>query len=251
MMQGCAEPVLLPQIRAAAVRLLNRLGYDVEFASGEGCCGALVHHLGREHESLEFAKRNVDAWWRAIGSEPIDAILITASGCGTLVKDYGFLLRNDSQYAERAAKLSALAKDVSELVTADDIQRRRTRRSARVAYHAACSLQHGQKIVAPPKALLEAAGFDVSTPAESHLCCGSAGTYNLLQPEIAEALGRRKVGNLEALTADVIATGNVGCAVQIGSYTHLPVVHVIELLDWATGGPAPRSVTETLTRRAS
>ncbi|MBI1360191.1 MAG: glycolate oxidase subunit GlcF [Alphaproteobacteria bacterium] len=240
--QGCAEPVLRPEFRAAAVRLLNRTGYDVRFAPGEGCCGALVHHMGREAEGLGFIRRNVDVWSREIDAGGIDAILVTASGCGATIKDYGFLLRNDPAYAARAARISALAKDISELLDASSLPPRVNTPPIRVAYHAACSLQHGQKIVTQPKHLLEAAGFSVVTPTEAHMCCGSAGAYSILQPEIADRLGARKTERLEALSPDVIATGNIGCAVHIGARSHVPVVHVVELLDWATGGPAPAAL---------
>jgi glycolate oxidase iron-sulfur subunit len=233
---GCAEPVLRPNFQAAATRLLNRLGYDVERAPGEGCCGALVHHMGREAEALAFVKHNVDAWSAVI--EGVDAIIVTASGCGATVKEYGFLLRNDPAYAERAARISALAKDITEFVSPEDLPKS-VRPKIRVAYHAACSLQHGQKVTEQPKRLLERAGFEVATPVEAHLCCGSAGVYNILQPEIADRLGERKSASLDALKPDVIVTGNIGCAVQIGARAGAPVVHIAELLDWATGGPRP------------
>lgn len=238
LLQGCAEPVLKPEYRAAAVRLLNRAGYDAIFAPGEGCCGALVHHMGREADSLDAARRNVDAWIREIESEGLAAIVVTASGCGTTIKDYGFMLRNDPAYAEKAACVSAMAKDISELLIDAELPRG-DGRGLTVAYHAACSLQHGQKVTEAPKRLLAAAGYAVRTPIEAHLCCGSAGTYNILQPEIAGELGARKAANLARLEADVIATGNIGCAMQIARYGEAPVVHLVELLDWATGGPAP------------
>jgi glycolate oxidase iron-sulfur subunit len=247
LLQGCAEPVLAPQVRAAAVRLINRAGYDVDFASGEVCCGALVHHLGREDESLQAARRNVDVWTRQIEGGGLTAIIVTTSGCGTTIKDYGFMLRADPAYAEKAARVSALAKDVSEflasiaLPTGDG-------RGLTVAYHAACSLQHGQKITDAPKRLLIAAGYAVKTPAEAHLCCGSAGTYNILQPEIAAKLGIRKAANIERLAPDVIAAGNIGCAVQIGARSAIPVVHTVELLDWATGGPPPTALLSMQSR---
>ena len=238
LLQGCAEPVLKPEYRAAAIRLLNRAGYDVVFAAGEGCCGALVHHMGREADGLDAARRNVDAWMREIEGGGLAAIVVTASGCGTTIKDYGFMLRNDPAYAGKAARVSALARDVSELLAEIELPAG-DGRGLTVAYHAACSLQHGQKVTDAPKRLLAAAGYTVRTPAEAHLCCGSAGTYNILQPEIAGQLGARKAGNLDRLQADVIATGNVGCAMQIARHGDTPIVHTIELLDWATGGPAP------------
>ena len=240
LLQGCAEPVLRPEIRAATMRILNRAGYDVIFAPGEGCCGALVHHLGKEDAALEAARRNVDAWMREIEDGGLDAIIVTAAGCGTTIKDYGFLLRNDPAYAQKAAQVSALAKDVCEFLDANAPAALSAAASPlRVAYHPACSLQHGQQVTDAPVRLLKAAGFDVAMPAEAHLCCGSAGTYNILQPAIAAKLGDRKVEHLERLNADVIATGNIGCATQIAQRSGTPVVHTIELLDWAWGGPMP------------
>ena len=238
LLQGCAEPVLKPQFREATVRLLNRMGHDVIFAPGEGCCGALVHHMGREHDAKAAARRNVDAWTREIEGAGLAAILVTASGCGTTIKDYGFLLRDDPAYAAKAARVSALAMDVTEYLSQLDLPPGQPR-DLTVAYHPACSLQHGQKVTDAPKRLLANAGYTVHTPAEAHLCCGSAGTYNILQSEIAGQLGARKAGHLDALGADVIATGNIGCATQIARYSGVPVVHTVELLDWATGGPLP------------
>jgi glycolate oxidase iron-sulfur subunit len=242
LLQGCAEPVLRPEIRAAAVRLLNRAGFDVTFAPGEACCGALVHHMGRAGESLAAARRNVEAWTREIEGEGLDAIVITASGCGTTIKDYGFLLREDPGWAEKAARVSALARDISELL-AEGPMPAGNGRGLKVAYHAACSLQHGQQVVEPPRRLLAEAGFKVLIPAEAHLCCGSAGTYNILQPEIAGQLGDRKAQALAQLAPDVIATGNIGCAMQLGARAGVPVVHTVELLDWATGGPVPPAMS--------
>ena len=249
LLQGCAEPVLRPEIREASVRLLNRAGYDVIFAKGEGCCGALVHHLGKEEASLAAARRNVDAWIDQIDNGGLDAIVITASGCGTTIKDYGFMLRNDPAYAAKAPSVSALARDISEFLAEADMPPGEGH-GLRVAYHAACSLQHGQKVTDLPKRLLADAGYDVRTPAEAHLCCGSAGAYNILQPEIAGQLGARKVAHLEDLGADVIATGNIGCATQIGQRAGTPVVHTIELLDWATGGPVPRILEQYNERKS-
>ncbi|MGE4480228.1 glycolate oxidase subunit GlcF [Acidocella sp.] len=237
-MQGCAEPVLRPEIRAATVRLLERCGYQVSFAAGEACCGALTHHMGKEASALQSARGNVDAWTREIEAG-LEAIVITASGCGTTVKDYGFMLRDDPAYAAKAAKVSALAKDISEVLEEAGLPARVEVPALTVGYHPPCSIQHGQKITAAPQNLLRAAGFSVRLPADAHLCCGSAGTYNIFQPEIAGQLGTRKAETLAQLRPDVVATGNIGCAVQIGQHMELPVVHLVELLDWATGGPAP------------
>ncbi|KQX18830.1 MULTISPECIES: glycolate oxidase subunit GlcF [unclassified Sphingomonas] len=238
LLQGCAEPVLKPAIRAATIRLLARLGYQVVLAPGEQCCGALVHHMGREAAALGAARRNVDAWSRQIDEGGLDAILITASGCGTTIKDYGFLLRDDPAYAARAARVSALAKDISEFLDTLDLPPG-DGRGLTVAYHPACSLQHGQGIAEAPKRLLAHMGYRVKTPAEAHLCCGSAGTYNILQPELAGKLGDRKAAAIDRLGADIIATGNIGCAMQIGARSATPIAHIVELLDWASGGPAP------------
>ncbi len=247
-LQGCVESVLRPEIRAATVRLLNRSGYDVIFASGEGCCGALVHHLGKEQEALMAARVNVQAWSKEVEAQGLDAIVVTASGCGTMIKDYGFLLRGDAVYAARAARISALARDVTELLP--DLPRTAGHSAGLVvAYHSACSLQHGQKLTDLPQQLLKAAGFEVRTPHEPHVCCGSAGTYNLLQPQIAAQLGDRKVANLERTQPDVIATGNIGCLMQIGQRAAVPVVHTVELLDWATGGPVPPALAQLAAAR--
>lgn len=241
LLQGCAEPVLRPEFRAAAVRLLSRAGFDVIFAPGEQCCGALVHHMGRDADALTAARKNTDAWTRVLEDGGLDAIIVTASGCGTTIKDYGFMLRDDPDYSEKAARVSELALDISEFLSRCGLPEHEERGLA-VAYHSACSLQHGQKVDNAPKRLLSAAGYRVTTPAESHLCCGSAGVYNVLQPEIAGRLGDRKAEQLAMLDADVIATGNIGCAIQIAARTGTPVVHTIELLDWATGGPKPPAI---------
>ncbi len=236
---GCAEAVLAPQINAATIRVLNRAGIEVVIPNGEGCCGSLAHHMGVEERALAQARAGVDAWTGEIEGDGLEAIVVTASGCGATIKDYGYMLRDDRTYAKKAARVAALARDVSEVAGALDVDFFTTPRRLIVAYHAACSLQHGQKIVDPPKALLRRAGFDVRSIPEAHLCCGSAGTYNILQPEIANALRDRKVANIARVKPDVIAAGNIGCIAQIGSATATPVVHTIELLDWASGGAAP------------
>ena len=245
LMTGCAQKALNTDINDATIRLLRRLGCEVVVARGAGCCGALTHHMGREGEAHRSAEANIRAWMAEKRQGGLDAIVINTSGCGTTVKDYGHMFRTTPLAAEAAA-VAGLACDVTELLA-------RLKPSAkapealRVAYHAACSLQHGQKVTAAPKALLKAAGFEVVEPADSHLCCGSAGTYNLLQPEISAELKRRKVATLEARAPDVIAAGNIGCMMQIGSGTGLPVLHTVELLDWATGGPRPRALGDAKT----
>ena len=240
---GCAQPVLDPAINAATIRLLTRLGIEVVAPEGEGCCGSLVHHMGREEQALSAARRNVDVWTREIERGGLDAIVITASGCGTTIKDYGHMLRLDPAYAQKAARVSALAKDITEyLGTLELAQCPPGGEKLTVAYHSACSMQHGQKITLLPKQLLKAAGFVVRDPPEGHLCCGSAGTYNILQPEIADRLKTRKVKNIMAVKPDVIATGNIGCMTQIGSATSVPILHTVQLLDWAYGGEKPAAL---------
>ncbi len=237
LMTGCAQRALNTDINDATIRLLRRLGCEVVVARGMGCCGALVHHMGKEDESHAAAARNIRAWLAEDRADPLDAIVINTSGCGTTVKDYGHMFRNDPMAGD-AARVSALAMDVSELLQTLDLPAGGAA-PLRVAYHAACSLQHGQKVKTAPKDLLRRAGFEVVEPADPHLCCGSAGTYNLMQPEISTQLRARKVQTLEAKAPEVIAAGNIGCMMQIGGGTDVPVVHTVELLDWATGGPKP------------
>lgn len=241
LLTGCAQTVLNTDINDATIRLLRRLGCEVVVAKGAGCCGALTHHMGKEALAHASAAANIRAWMAEKQGAGLDAIVINTSGCGTVVKDYGHMFRGDP-LAEDAAVVAGLAKDISEVLVDIGLPQGAPK-GLRVAYHAACSLQHGQQIKAAPKDLLRRVGFEVVEPADSHLCCGSAGTYNLLQPEISGELQRRKVATLEAKAPDVIAAGNIGCMMQIGSGTGVPVVHTVELLDWATGGPRPRTLT--------
>ena len=241
LLAGCVNDVLAPQINTAAVRTLRRCGIEVVVAENAGCCGSMVHHMGREHEALAQARANIDAW-TALGE--IDAIVITASGCGTTVKDYGFMLRTDPAYAERAAKVSKLARDVTEYLAGLPLESAPGAAGLVVAYHAACSLQHGQRIIRQPKDLLAKLGFVVKDVPDGHLCCGSAGTYNIMQPDIARRLRERKVGTIERLRPDVIAAGNIGCMTQIAAGTSVPTVHTVELIDWASGGPCPPALQE-------
>jgi glycolate oxidase iron-sulfur subunit len=213
----------------------------VVVAEGAGCCGALTHHMGKADQSHASAAANIRAWMAEKRSKGLDAIVINTSGCGTTVKDYGHMFRTDAGLAEDAATIAGLAKDISEVLTQLGLPEGAAK-GIKVAYHAACSLQHGQQIKTLPKDLLKRAGFTVVEPADPHLCCGSAGTYNLLQPEISQQLKARKVQTLEAKSPDIIAAGNIGCMMQIGSGTGVPIVHTVELLDWATGGPKPRAI---------
>lgn len=240
LMTGCAQQVLAPSINEATIRLLTRHGCEVVIAKGAGCCGALTHHLGQD--SLAMVKANISAWQGEMATEALDAIIINASGCGTTVKDYGFMLKDDAHWAKPAAAISALTRDISEFMATLGLQNPVLPTPLRVAYHSACSLQHGQAIRTEPKALLAKAGFKVLDVPEGHLCCGSAGTYNLLQPELATALRDRKVANIASLAADCVAAGNIGCLTQIAAGMATPVVHTVELLDWATGGPKPQAL---------
>ncbi|WP_438277212.1 glycolate oxidase subunit GlcF [Nitrobacter sp.] len=239
LLQGCAQQVLAPRINEAAISLLTRHGVEVVLVADEQCCGALTHHMGDDRDALARARANITAWLTEAERGGLDAIVVTASGCGTVIKDYGYLLREDRDYAAPAARVSGLAKDITEYVASLDLPAPQRRSDLVIAYHSACSLQHGQKITRLPKDLLSKNGFVVKDIPESHLCCGSAGTYNILQPDIANSLRDRKVANIASVKPDMIATGNIGCMVQIAGGTSVPVVHTIELLDWATGGPRP------------
>jgi glycolate oxidase iron-sulfur subunit len=236
LLAGCVNDLLSPEINAATIRVLTRHGVDVVVAQGAGCCGSLVHHMGRDGEALDQARANIDAWLAVPGA---DAIVINASGCGTTVKDYGFMLRTDPAYAKRAARVSSLAKDVCEYLAGLPLEPGGQAAGRAVAYHSACSLQHGQRVTRQPKEILVKLGFAVKDIPEGHLCCGSAGTYNILQPDLANRLRERKVGTIERLRPDVIAAGNIGCIAQLAAGTEIPVVHTVELIDWATGGPCP------------
>jgi glycolate oxidase iron-sulfur subunit len=249
LLSGCINPVLAPSINEAAIRLLNRHGIEVVVAAGENCCGSLAHHMGNEEDALSRARRNIDAWIRELEGEGLDAILVTVSGCGTVVKDYGFMLRSDPAYATKAARVSARTRDITEYLATLNLSKAAAPASLTVAYHAACSLQHGQKVVREPKELLSKFGFVVKEVPEGHLCCGSAGTYNILQPALAERLRARKLANIEKLKPDVIAAGNIGCITQLAGGTSIPVVHTVELLDWATGGSPPEPLAPLVARQ--
>lgn len=241
-MSGCAQRVLDPEINAATAELLNNLNVETITPKAETCCGALVHHMGKEDQSHQFAKNNIDVWMKEMEGKGLDAIIITTSGCGTTVKDYAHMLRNDPHYADKAARISAIAKDITEYLSTLNLAKSEVGAGKRVAYHSACSLQHGQKITEAPKQLLKNAGFNVVDVPEGHLCCGSAGTYNILQPEISQKLKQRKISNIEKVKPDIIAAGNIGCITQIGSGMETPIVHTVKLLNWAYGGKTPREL---------
>jgi glycolate oxidase iron-sulfur subunit len=238
LLTGCAQTVLAPAINEATIRLLTRLGIEVVVAQGVGCCGALTHHMGRHDDALAAARAAIEGWHREIDGEGLDAVVINTSGCGTTVKDYGFMFRAEPEpWRARAEAVSALAMDISEYLARIGYAPARPAPGLRVAYHAACSLQHGQQIKTAPKDLLRTAGFQVVEPRDAHLCCGSAGTYNIMQPEIAGRLRARKLETIEALQPDLIAAGNIGCLTQLAG--GVPAIHTVELLDWMAGGPEP------------
>jgi len=243
LLTGCANSVLEPSINEASVRVLNRAGIEVVIPAGMGCCGSLEHHLGMEHGALEKVKANVDAWMTEIDGDGLDAIIINASGCGTTVKDYGHMLRLDAAYAEKAKTVSLLARDITEYLQDIELDGFTHKQNMRVTYHSACSMQHGQKIKTLPKQLLSKAGYEVVDVPEGHLCCGSAGVYNIMQSDIADKLKTRKLANIAKTNPQVIAAGNIGCITQLANDAGVPVVHTIELVDWAQGGPKPAKIS--------
>ena len=241
LLSGCVQQVLAPRINEATISLLQRHGCEVVVAEGVGCCSAVAHHLGQD--VLDRVKANTDAWLRVADADGLDAIVVNASGCGTMLKDYGFLLRSDPAYAAKGQRISALTKDVTELVSELGLREVRIQTGQRVAYQSPCSMQHGQQIKVQPKTLLTQAGFQVLDLPEAHLCCGSAGTYNILQPEIAAQLGARKADCISSVEPDLVASGNMGCMMQLAPRLAVPIVHTVELLDWATGGDKPAALS--------
>ena len=248
LLAGCAQQVLAPSINEATIRLVTHMGYDVVVPPAAGCCGALTHHMGQHDPAMASARANIAAWTAEADGKGLDAILVNTSGCGTTLKDYGYMFRNEPE-REAAERVSSLAKDVSEFLFNAGYMPSREPPGLVVAYHAACSLQHGQQVLTQPKGLLRNAGFTVAEPAEGHLCCGSAGTYNLLQPEIAGRLRERKLDNIRRTQPDLIAAGNIGCLTQLAG-GGLPTVHTVELLDWMAGGPRPQGVPDPTAQAA-
>ncbi|MFT3670801.1 glycolate oxidase subunit GlcF [Aestuariivirga sp.] len=241
LLRGCVQSVLDPGINAATIRLLNRFGWSVTVTEGESCCGSLPHHMGKEDAALAYARRTIDQWT----AENPDVIVITSSGCGTTIKDYGHMFRLDPVYAEKAKAVAAKARDISELLAMLDLPEGKG--GLRVTYHSACSLQHGQQLKTGPQALLRRAGFEVTDVPEAQICCGSAGTYNILQPDISQRLRDRKLANIASTDPQVIAAGNLGCMTQLAQKSGVPVVHTVELLDWAYGGPPPPQLDQAKT----
>jgi glycolate oxidase iron-sulfur subunit len=251
LLAGCAQQALEGSINAATIRILQRHGCDVVVAPGSRCCGSLALHMGREADAIAMARANVEAWWREAETDGLDGIVVNASGCGSTVKDYGHLLARQTGVAENARRIAALAYDVSEVLSRIGLRTPIIPTGYRVAYHDPCSMQHVQHVTREPRELLRSAGFEVLNIPENHFCCGSAGTYNLLQPEMAEALGRRKADHISGTQPDIIATGNIGCITQLRRYLPIPIVHTVELLDWATGGPLPPALDGVSLRNPS
>jgi len=236
-LDGCVQPILTPNINAASARVLDSLGISLIKANNAGCCGAIAYHLNAQQEGLDYMRRNIDAWWPLVEQKEVEAIVVTASGCGVTVKEYGHLLRHDLGYAEKAASISALAKDISEILLAEleNLQRlvylESTAHKTKLAFHSPCTLQHGMQIRGAVEKILLAAGFELSFVANAHLCCGSAGTYSILQSELSQQLLRNKIEALESGKPEQIVTANIGCLMHLQSGAALPVKHWIELVD--------------------
>ena len=242
LLTGCAQQVLGPQINDALVRLLTRLGAEVVIPKDMGCCGALTFHMGERKRSRKLMAHNIEVWHRELEGEGLDAIVLNTSGCGTAVREYDYIFRHDPKLADKARVVTERVRDISEVVADLGLGEAQEATGLKVAYHDACSLQHGQKVKDAPRQLLRAAGFEVVEVPEAHICCGSAGTYNMLNPALAQQLQARKAEHVEQVAPQVVAAGNIGCMEQIAGGTRVPVVHTVELLDWATGGPRPASV---------
>ena len=242
MLTGCVQQVLGARINAATVRVLQRAGCEVVVAEGAGCCGALTHHLGHPGAARRTARGTLAAWWREDRRDPLDAVVINASGCGPVVRDWGHLFAGDPEWELPAQRIASIARDVTEILADLGVEGAAPANAPAIAYHDSCSLQHGQRLSGPPRALLAAAGFEVREVAEGYMCCGSAGSYNLLQPALADALGARKGAHVADTDVGAVACGNLGCMLQIERFSGLPAVHTVELIDWATGGPKPAAL---------
>lgn len=243
LLAGCAQQILRPDINDATIRLLARSGVDVEVSAGAGCCGAVAAQAGDEESARNFARANIDAWSKSVSRQPVDAILSNAAGCGFAVKDYPHLLRDDPAYADQAAEIASLARDVTEFIGEQGLGPPRRWSSLKIAYQAPCYLRHGQHVVEEPAKLIHDAGFTVVAMPEADMCCGAGGTYAYREPEIADSLRTRKTQHILAIRPDVVATGSLACLKHLEPATSTPIVHVVELLDWAHGGPVPRGLS--------
>jgi glycolate oxidase iron-sulfur subunit len=245
LLTGCVQKVISPQINEATIRLLNRHGVEVVVPKKIKCCGSLNHHLGKEDSAHEEFKNNILHWYDEYSKGGLDAIISNASGCGTTIKDYGFIFREDAELKKKSKKISELAKDISEYLTQNlKLNFKNINKNYKIAYHSACSLQHGQKVHTEPMDLIKKTGNEVVEISDGHLCCGSAGTYNMLQAEIAERLLKEKIINIEKIKPDIISTGNIGCITQISIGTKIPILHTVEIIDWYTGGPKPKILSK-------
>ena len=244
LLTGCVQKVLSPQINEATIRLLNRHGIEVVVPKGIGCCGSLNHHLGKSDLAHQTFKKNISIWYDEYLKNGLDAIISNTSGCGTTLKDYEFIFRSDEDFKTKAKKISELTKDITEYldenIKLDFIRRQNNDKEYKIAYHSACSMQHGQKIHDVPINLIKKTGNQVFDIPDGHICCGSAGTYNLLQSDIAKKLLRNKISNIEKIKPQFIATGNIGCITQIANGTKIPILHTVEIIDWYTGGLKPK-----------
>ena len=244
LLTGCVQKVISPQINEATIRLLNRHNIEVFVSKNIGCCGSLNHHLGKKDLAYKDFKKNISIWYDEYLKNGLDAIISNTSGCGTTLKDYGFIFRSDDDFKKKAKKISELTKDISEYldenVKLNFIKNKEHEKKYKIAYHSACSMQHAQKIHEIPKNLINKTGNRVLDIPEGHLCCGSAGTYNLLQNDIASKLLKNKILNINKINPQFIATGNIGCITQIANATNIPILHTVEIIDWYTGGPKPK-----------
>ena len=244
LLTGCVQKVLSPQINEATIRLLNRHGIEVVVPKGIGCCGSLNHHLGKSDLAHQTFKKNISIWYDEYLKNGLDAIISNTSGCGTTLKDYGFIFRSDEDFKKKAKKISELTKDITEYldenIKLDFIRHKNNDKEYKIAYHSACSMQHGQKIHDVPINLIKKTGNQVFDIPDGHICCGSAGTYNLLQSDIAKKLLKNKISNIEKIKPQFIATGNIGCITQIANGTKIPILHTVEIIDWYTGGLKPK-----------
>tara|TARA_Y100000590_G_scaffold469127_1_gene655009 strand:+ start:1345 stop:2640 length:1296 start_codon:yes stop_codon:yes gene_type:complete len=245
LLTGCVQKEISPQINEATIRILNRHGVEVITPKKIKCCGSLSHHLGKNDDAYKNFKNNIITWYDEYLDGNLDAILSNTSGCGTTLKDYGFIFRNDKELKKKAKKISELSKDVSEYLSENlNLKIKKKKKKYRIAYHSPCSMQHGQKVHSQPIELLSKTKNDILEIPDGHICCGSAGTYNILQNKIAKQLLRDKVRNIESLKPNIISTGNIGCITQISIGTNIPILHTIELLDWYTGGPKPNIIKQ-------